>query len=165
MRPDPSEFTFWHTVHVRFKDIDVGGHAHHSLALVYFEEARASYWREVVGRGELDEVDFILAEAGVRYHQRVRYPLEMRVGVRVPTLGKKHFVMEYVGLGEDGDELLSGETTMVMFDYEAGQTKKVPPEVRAAVEAGTAAAGRVGELIAAHVIPAPHDAVEGVFLK
>jgi ethanolamine utilization protein EutM len=29
--------------------------------------------------------------------------------------------------------------------------------VKAAVDAGAAAAGRVGELIAAHVIPRPHD--------
>ena len=135
MRPDPSEFTFWHPVHVRFKDIDVGGHAHHSLALVYFEEARAEYWKEVVGRWELDEIDFILAEARIRYHQRVLYPLSMKVGVRVPVLGKKHFVMEYLALGEDGGELLSGETTMVMFDDEVGQTQKIPPEVRAALEA------------------------------
>jgi len=135
MRPDPSDFTFWHTVHVRFKDIDVGGHAHHSLALVYFEEARAQYWKDVVGRGELDEIDYILAEARVRYHQRVLYPLEMTVGVRVSILGKKHMVLEYLALGADREELLSGDTTIVMYDYGSGQTKRVPPEVRAAVEA------------------------------
>lgn len=31
--------------------------------------------------------------------------------------------------------------------------------VKAAVDAGAAAAGRVGELVAAHVIPRPHDAL------
>jgi acyl-CoA thioester hydrolase len=135
MRPDPSLFTFWHTVSVRFKDIDVGGHSHHSNALVYFEEARAAYWREVVGNEDPRDVDFILAEARIRYHQRVLYPLVMKVGVRVSFLGKKHFVMEYLVLGHDGAELLSGETTMVMFDYDAGRTKRVPEEVKAAVEA------------------------------
>ena len=135
MRPDPSEFTFWHPVHVRFRDIDVGGHAHHSLALVYFEEARAEFWKEVVGRGELDEIDFILAEVRVRYHQRVLYPLRLKVGVRVSVLGNKHFEMKYLALGGDGKELLSGETTMVMFDYGAGKSKRIPPEVRAALEA------------------------------
>jgi acyl-CoA thioester hydrolase len=135
MMPDSSRFTFWHPVQVRFKDIDIGGHAHHSISLVYFEEARATYWRDVVGRGELDEIDFILAEARIRYHRRVLYPMRLSVGVRVSFLGKKHFVMEYLALGEDGQELLSGETTMVMFDYGSGQTKKIPPEVRAAVEA------------------------------
>ncbi len=145
MRPDSSRFTFWHPVHVRFRDIDIGGHAHHSLALVYFEEARARYWKEVVGRGELDEIDFILAEARVRYHQRVLYPLEMMVGVRVSVLGRKHFVMEYLALGEGGEELLSGETTMVMFDYGAGRTKTMPPEVRDAVEAREGLGGVVGD--------------------
>ena len=36
--------------------------------------------------------------------------------------------------------------------------------VRAAVDAGAAAAGKVGELVAAHVIPAPHDGLKGVFM-
>lgn len=34
--------------------------------------------------------------------------------------------------------------------------------VKAAVGAGSAAAARVGELISAHVIPRPHDEVEGI---
>jgi acyl-CoA thioester hydrolase len=135
MRPDPSLFTYWQTVPVRFKDIDLGGHAHHSHALVYFEEARAAYWRDVVGRDSLDEVEFILAEARVRYHERILYPHQLRVGVRVSLLGKKHFKMEYLVLAEDGRELVSGDTTMVMFDYGAGRTKGVPAQVREAVTA------------------------------
>ena len=135
MLPDPADFNYWYPVEVRFKDIDVGGHAHHSTALVYFEEARGGYWREVVGQASLNEVDFILAEARVRYHKRVLYPLRLQVGVRVPLLGKKHFVMEYVALDPEGGILLSGETTMVMFDYEHGRSKSISPEVRGAVEA------------------------------
>lgn len=34
--------------------------------------------------------------------------------------------------------------------------------VKAAVEAGSAAAKRVGELVSSHVIPRPHDEVEGL---
>ncbi len=135
MRPDPALFSLWHEVDVRFKDIDVGGHAHHSLALVYFEEARARYWREVVGKGGLEEVDFILAEASVRYHARIRYPLRLGVGVRVALVGRKHFVMEYLGRDPEGKDLVSGQTTLVMFDYRSGRPKAVPPEVRAAIEA------------------------------
>ena len=36
--------------------------------------------------------------------------------------------------------------------------------VRAAVEAGAEAAGKVGELISAHVIPRPDDAITRTFL-
>lgn len=134
MRPQPEDFAFWHPVDVRFKDIDVGGHAHHSLALVYFEEARAALWEQVAGPRGVDEVDFILAEARVRYHARVLYPQQLRVGVAVGTLGKKHFVLEYLALGADGVALVSGETTMVMYDYQGGRSKGISPEVRAGLE-------------------------------
>jgi len=133
MIPQPDLFSVWTDVAVRFKDIDVGGHAHHSTVLVYFEEARARYWQEVVGKGGADEVDFILAEARVRYHARILYPQALNVGVRVARLGKKHFVMEYLALDPDGEALASGETTMVMFDYDARRSKAVPPEVVAAI--------------------------------
>jgi ethanolamine utilization protein EutM len=36
--------------------------------------------------------------------------------------------------------------------------------VKAAVEAGAAAAGKVGELVCSHVIPAPHDGLKGVYV-
>jgi ethanolamine utilization protein EutM len=37
--------------------------------------------------------------------------------------------------------------------------------VKAAVDAGAAAAKRVGELYSVHVIPRPHDEVEGILPK
>lgn len=130
MKPDPSHFSLWHDVPVRFKDIDVGGHAHHSAALVFFEEARARYWSDVAGKGGPEDVEFILAEARVRYHARIFYPGTVGVGVRVSKLGKKHFVMEYLARDSQGDSLVSGETTMVMFDYGTGRSKPVSPDIR-----------------------------------
>ena len=37
--------------------------------------------------------------------------------------------------------------------------------VKASVDAGAAAAKRVGELVSVHVIPRPHDDVEGILPK
>ena len=135
MRMDEATFQLWHPVDVRFKDIDLGGHVHHSLVLVFFEEARAAYWHQVVGRGSTEEVDFILAEARVRYHARILYPMRMEVGVRVSLAGRRHFVMEYLIRDPEGLHLASGETTMVMFDYSSQASKRVPDDVRAAMEA------------------------------
>lgn len=133
MRPDPSQFSLWHDVDVRFKDIDVGGHAHHSVVLVFFEEGRARYWKDVVGRGDPEDVDFILAEARVRYHARIFYPMRLRVGVRISDLRRKHFVMEYLLVSPEGEPLASGETIMVMFDYQQGRSKAVPEDVARAI--------------------------------
>ncbi|MHB1194007.1 MAG: acyl-CoA thioesterase [Longimicrobiales bacterium] len=131
---EPS-FRFHHPVVVRFRDIDVGGHAHHSEALVYFEEARSAYWREVVGKGGLDGVDYILAEAEVRWHRRVLWPQTLSVGVRVSRLGKKHFEMVYEVVAEDGERLQSGRTVQVMYDYASGEATRISDAVRAAIEA------------------------------
>jgi acyl-CoA thioester hydrolase len=130
----PSPFRFRHPVAVRFKDIDIGGHAHHAEALVYFEEARAAYWRQVVGRTGLDDIDYIMAQAEVRWHRRVFWPQTVSVGVRASRVGRKHFELEYEVCSEDGTRLQSGRTTQVMYDYAASASKAIPDEVRAALE-------------------------------
>jgi len=131
----PAEsFRFRHSVDVRFRDIDVEGHAHHSAALIYFEEARAAYWRQVAGRAGIDDIDYILAEAQVRWHRRVLWPQRLSVEVRVVRMGKKHLEMEYEVLAEDGTRLQSGRTVQIMYDYAAGCTASIPDDVRAAIE-------------------------------
>jgi acyl-CoA thioester hydrolase len=130
-----SAFRFHHPVTVRFRDIDIGGHAHHSEALMYFEEARWAYWREVLGRGRLEDIDHVLAEARIRWHQRVLWPQTVDVGIRVVRLGRKHFELAYEVRSEDGTLLVSGTTVQVMFDYEAGRSTRLPDELRTALEA------------------------------
>jgi len=132
---DAGTFRFRHPVEVRFRDLDPMGHAHHSLALIYFEEARGAYWREVVGRTGLEGIDFIMGETHVRHHARVRYPARLEVGVRVTSLGAKSFTMEYELRTGSGELLASGRTAQVMYDYAAACSKPIPPEVRRAIRA------------------------------
>lgn len=109
------------------------GHAHHSLPLVYYEEARAQYWREVAGR--TDTVDYIMATVTVRLHARIYWPALLEVALRTTRIGTKSFVIEFAIVGEDGTLLSSGETTQVMYDFESGRSVIVPDEVRARIEA------------------------------
>ncbi len=130
MRDDP--FRFRREIEVRFRDIDEMGHAHHTLPLIYIEEARTSYWRTVLGR---EELDFIMGEVGVRYHRRIRYPSTVSVGVRTTRLGRRSLAMEYDIRDADGELLAEGWSEQVMYDYAGGQSKAVPDELRARVEA------------------------------
>ncbi len=132
--PSASLFRFVHPVTVRFRDIDVGGHAHHSTPLMYIEEARWAYWKEVAGRDGIESVDYIMAEARLRYHQRVLYPGVVQVGVRVVSLGRKHFEMDYEVQDASGGLLVSASTVQVMFDYRAGASISVPDELRERLE-------------------------------
>ena len=151
MSDDPQPYRFRRPVAVRFQDIDMGGHAHHSHALVYFEEARSAYWREVVGRtgdGAADGgIDYILAEATVRWHQRVHWPATLTVGARVSFIGRKHFTMDYVAESPVGDRLLSGTTVQVMYDYSANASKRLPDDVRGRIAAFEGEFGRNGKWI------------------
>ncbi len=54
-----------------------------------------------------------------------------------------------------GKERVGGGLVTVMVRGDVGA-------VKAAVEAGAAAAKRVGELVSVHVIPRPHDDVEAI---
>ncbi len=129
------DYHFHHEVEVRFRDIDVGGHAHHSEALMYFEEARAAYWRKIAGRPTIDDIDYVVAEAEIRWHRRVLWPQTVSVAVRVSRLGRKHFDMEYEVLGGGGELLISGRTVQVMYDYEKERPKSLSEELRLAIEA------------------------------
>lgn len=135
MTDDGDRFRFRHPVTVRFRDIDIGGHAHHADALIYFEEARWAYWGEVVGQRGLDGMDYVLAECWVRWHARVLWPQTVSVGVRVVRLGRKHFEMEYEVRSEEGEKLSSGSTVQVMYDYAAGTSKRLSDSLRSTFEA------------------------------
>ncbi len=75
-----------------------------------------------------------------------------------------------VGLVEGADAMCKAANVALIKQIEIGGgyvTTLVRGDVgsvKAAVDAGAAAASKVGELVAAHVIPAPHQALDGVFL-
>ena len=123
-----------HEVPVRIRDIDFAGHAHHSAALLYFEEARAAYWRDVVQQGgDVADFGFVLAAVSVRYRARILYPDILTVAVGVSTLGRKHFDMTYEVRSRSGALLVTGTTTQVMYDYRAGRSVAIPDVVRVAL--------------------------------
>lgn len=133
--PALADFPFIHEVAVRFRDLDPMGHAHHSLPLMYWEEARARYWREVAGRGAVDDIDYVMGDFTMRFHGRIFYPARLQAGVRTTRLGRSSFEMEYGLWGEDGTLLSSGRSTQVLYDYEAGRSKPLDDETRARIEA------------------------------
>jgi ethanolamine utilization protein EutM len=76
----------------------------------------------------------------------------------------------FVGLVEASDAMCKAANVEIVRRIEIGGgyvTTLVRGDVgsvKAAVEAGAAAAGQVGELVSSHVIPAPHQMLAGVFI-
>ena len=75
----------------------------------------------------------------------------------------------FVGLVEASDAMCKAANVELVKRIEIGGgyvTTIVTGDVgsvKAAVEAGAAAAGKVGELVCSHVIPAPNDQLKGTF--
>ena len=76
----------------------------------------------------------------------------------------------FVGLVEASDAMCKAADVELIKRIEIGGgyvTTLVRGDVgsvKAAVDAGCAAAGKVGELVASHVIPAPHESLKGIFI-
>lgn len=121
-------------VPVRFHDLDAMGHAHHTLPIIYFEEARAAYWREVAGRPGVQEIDYVLAEIRVQFKQRILYPATLTVRTGVTHVGNASFSMAYELIDQDGAVLATGESVQVMYDYAGAQAMRMPDDVRARIE-------------------------------
>jgi acyl-CoA thioester hydrolase len=132
--PVPVTFRFWRDVEVRFRDLDSLGHVHHSLSLMYVEEARAAYWREVAGRATVEDIDYVIGEVRIRYHERILYPGRVRVGVRVSRIGGKSIAMEFQIRSETDVLLVSGDTAQIMFDFGRGTSMPVSDELRSRIE-------------------------------
>lgn len=126
-----SELRFKQRVTVRFRDLDPLGHAHHTLPVIYFEEARAAYWREVAGCAT---VNYVIGEIRVQFKQRVLYPAELTVRMGVTHLGNASFVMRYELTDPDGAILTTGESVQVMYDYATNRSMPIPADVRARIE-------------------------------
>jgi acyl-CoA thioester hydrolase len=133
--PRREDFRFLHAVEVRFRDLDPMGHAHHSLPLIYWEEARARYWREVAGRADVTDIDYVMGEFRVRYRSPILFPSRLSAGVRVTRLGGSSFDMDYALWDEDGRLLGTGSSVQVMYDYGAGRSTPLDDDTRARIEA------------------------------
>ncbi len=121
-------------VPVRFHDLDAMGHAHHTLPVIYFEEARAAYWREVAGRPNVEDIEYVLAEIRVQFKQRILYPATLTVHAGVIHVGNASFTMAYQLTDAEGVVLATGESVQVMFDYAKGKSMRMSSEVRARIE-------------------------------
>lgn len=118
----------------RYNDYDTKGHVNNAVYLTYFEMARVRAWLDVVG-GSAD-APFILAEATVRFVKPAHIGTPLAIAMETADVRTKAWVWRYRVLDARDDSVVAeGSTVQVMYDYEAGRTVVIPPEIRARLEA------------------------------
>jgi acyl-CoA thioester hydrolase len=122
---------------VLWGDQDAFGHVNNTLPIRWFESARIAYV-ERSGIGHLMKANGlgpILAAISCNYRRQLHYPDSVHIGARVSRLGRSSMVMEHAVYSERlGEIAADGTSTVVMFDYAANRPRRIPDDVRDAIE-------------------------------
>jgi len=118
---------------VRYAETDAMRIVHHSSYIVWFEEGRSEYMRQLgFPYTRLEEQGLYLAvtELRARYLRAARYDEEVVVETSIEELRSRGLTFHYRVLrGLDGTLLAEGETVHVCIDDE-GRPRRLPKEVR-----------------------------------
>ena len=117
--------------HVRYAETDAMGVVHHAGYLVYFEEARSHYMREL-GSGyaniEIDGFRLPVSEVGLRYVGSLRYGdiVNVRTWVEENKSRRIRFAYEVCKEGDDSI-LVTGFTQHIWTDHN-GRVTRAPQQ-------------------------------------
>ena len=129
-------FPFWHTIEVRWGDMDAMGHVNNAVYFTYLESARIALLRslDIRGRAEGSQFGPTLVATSCDYKKEVRYPVTLDLGVRVTRLTQRSFAMEYAMFFHDTDEVAAiARSVNAWVDYAAKKAIPLPDELREAL--------------------------------
>ena len=126
MKTEKSEFRHIDKIQIRFNDIDIVGHVNNSVHQNYFDLARLSYFKEVIG----DKIDWksfsvVLASIHIDYYRPVLLDENIAIRSRVSQIGDKSFTMVQELFSEDNKEIKSFNKA-VLVGYSAKLDATVP---------------------------------------
>ena len=130
----PTDFAYRHRLSVRFRDCDAMGHVNHAVYFTYLEQGRLTFWREVTGRSS-PHTRVIIARAECDYRAPAHFGDELEVRVKVGSIGRSSFTLEYEVVHVDGARIVAtGKTVMVSYDYATARPVPLPDDARALLE-------------------------------
>jgi acyl-CoA thioester hydrolase len=127
--------TFAFPMRVRFAECDPQGIVFNSRYLEYFDVAMTEIWREAIGPYDeataAAEVELVVAEAGIRYRDSLRFDDEFELRVSVTRLGTTSMTTAIEVL-RDGAVVAEGELRHVFLPRAGGRPTAVPEPIRTA---------------------------------
>ena len=117
-------------IQVRFADTDALGHLNNTAYSFYAEHARLEFFSDLGA----EVAGLILARIALDFRRQVRFREDVYVLTRVERVGNSS-----VTLAQEvyATEELAAEASsvVVLFNYEAGRSKRIPEELRGRLEA------------------------------
>lgn len=131
---------FWFPVRVYWEDTDAGNVVYYAGYLRFMERARSEWLRaQGIDQARLlreERVQFVVAEAQIRYHRPAHYDDLLQVSVQVRERRGASLVMEQeIRRGAtDGELLISATIRVACIDADRQRPRPLPP----ALEEGAA---------------------------
>ena len=120
---------------VRFAECDPQGIVFNARYLEYFDVAMTEIWREAIGPYEQATaeagVDLVVAEAGIRYLDSLRFDDVFELRASVARIGTTSMTTA-IAVVRDGAVVAEGELRHVFVDREGQRPLPIPDAVRAA---------------------------------
>ncbi len=115
------------TFHVRYAETDAMGVVHHANYLVYFEEGRSHYMREMGSDYALIEASgyqLPVTETSIRYVGSLRYGQRLKVRTWIEENRSRRITFAYEVLIDESEQILvSGITRHVWTDCNGNVTR------------------------------------------
>jgi YbgC/YbaW family acyl-CoA thioester hydrolase len=128
------DFRFFHTLRVRWVEVDMQKIVFNGHYLMYFDTAIADYWRALALPYE--EIpkrfggDMYVKKATVEYHASAHYDEQLEVGVKCARIGTSSLSFT-LAIFHERSLLISGELLYVFADPAVQKSKPVPEALRA----------------------------------
>jgi acyl-CoA thioester hydrolase len=133
-----SSYRFFHSMEVRYGDLDPQGHVNNATYLTYFEQARVGYLTQLglFSRDQsFSEIGVIIADIHIRFLAPLYWGTSIKVGVRTSRIGGKSLGVEQCIRAADSDHLFAdGTVVLVAYDYSKHVTIPVPPRWRQTIQ-------------------------------
>ncbi|MGC2519721.1 MAG: thioesterase family protein [Burkholderiales bacterium] len=131
------DFTFIHSLRVRWAEVDRQDVVFNGNYLLYFDVAIAEYWR-AIGFNYPDDIvekfgtDIYAVKAVAEYHGSATYDDVLDIGCRVGRIGRSSMSFLF-GIWRDGEHLTSGELIYVNADPKTRKSAPWPEPLRQAI--------------------------------
>lgn len=132
---DLKQFPVVFSIAVQWGDMDSFQHVNNVVYFRWCETARVEYLERIgltVKNGS-QGVGPILARIECNYRKPVTYPDTVHVGARVTRIGNSSFEMEHAIYTDRWGLVADANSTLVVLDYDTGQTVPIPAAVREAI--------------------------------
>lgn len=126
---------------VQWGELDAFGHVNNAVYFRWFETARIAYL-ERIGLGDKHagqmasggDIGPILAAISCNYRRQIKYPDTILIGARITRIGRTSLTMTHSLWSEMQQALAAdGESTVVVFNYQANRPERVPDDLRALI--------------------------------